>query len=135
MDVDDLGTKNVADLDNLGTAFGVRCEFYHEQFPFNCLAPFEIDHPNHVHELVELFQDLIQHLVVSNSNHGNAGQRAIVGRCNIEGMNVETPAAKHAGNASQHAEFIFNQDRYGVSHVDLSGMVGEDGLEPPTYWV
>jgi len=65
-----------------------------------------------------LFYNLIKHLVVADSDHSDPGKRAIMGGCNIEGVDIETTPAEHAGHPAEDAKFVFNQDRYGVFHVD-----------------
>ena len=54
--------------------------------------------------------------VVAVEHHGQAGERGVVGRGDVERVDVEAPAGNHAGEPGQDAELGLNQDGDGVSH-------------------
>ena len=64
MDVDDFGPEDVADLHDLGAGLGIGLDPDEHEFTVHIVLLTEVLDADHVHQLVELLVDLIEHLVV-----------------------------------------------------------------------
>src|SRR5215831_13347151 len=92
-----------------------------QQFAANAFLAGDIDHLEHVNQAIELFEDLLndQRIAVSDDRH--PADLGIGRRRNRKRVDVEAATGEHAGDAGQHAEFVFDQYRDGMSFFEIAG--------------
>ena len=77
----------------------------------------EIEHLQHIHQLVELFGHLLQGLVVPLHHHGEARLAIVFGRTNRKAVDVEAAACKEARDPAEGSGFVLHNHREGVLHL------------------
>ena len=107
--VHDLGAEDVGHLHHLRTGLGIHPHPYHDQFTINILAVPKVLYLDRVDQLIQLLDDLVKCRVVATGDDRHAGHAWVVRWRDVEGVDVEPPAAKQPGNACQHAELVLNQ--------------------------
>ena len=80
------------------------------ELPVDRLALLEIGDIDDVDQFAELVDAKIERRIITHEDGGDARQRRIVSRGDIERINVEAAAGKHAGNARQNPELVLNED-------------------------
>ena len=108
-DVDDLSAENPNDLQNFGARLLVRLNLDHNEFACNEINTVKILNGNDVDELVQLADATVQGFVVCDNGCRDSGNIRIVCRSDVQRFDIKAATAKHAGNASENAKFIFNQ--------------------------
>ena len=81
----------------------------------------------HVHQLVELLDDLLDGRVVAARDDRHAAGVGVVGGADVESVDVVAAPAEQSGDAREHAEFIFHQHRDCVSHNSLNKKPASQG--------
>ena len=61
-------------------------------------------------KLVELLDDLLHGGLVAVGDDGHAREFGVVGRTDVEGVNVVAASAEQAGDAGEHAELVFHEN-------------------------
>jgi hypothetical protein len=74
-----------------------------------------VNDPGHVHghdigQFIELLDDLFQGRLVAMRNNRHARKLGIIGRADVECVDVIAAPAEQTGDARQHAELVFDQD-------------------------
>jgi len=70
----------------------------------------------HIHKLVELFDHLFEDLIVADNDKGHAGDFVVLGWADIQGVDIEAPAAKKSCDPGQDPEAVLDYDRNGMAH-------------------
>ena len=92
----------------------------------------EVVHLDDADQLVELFVDLLDHLIVAVGHERDPRDSRIERFGDRQALDVEAPAAEQPGNAREHAELVLDEDRYGVTHERrLCRTSGGDASRPP----
>ncbi len=107
--IDDFGAENIGHLHDLGARLGIDRHAHEHQLAVDEFRLAEVMHFEHVDQLVELLDDLVQGGVVAAGDDGHAGGVGVLGRGDVERVNVVAAAAKEAGHAREHAELVFHQ--------------------------
>ena len=95
------------------------------QFPFHGRDGGQVDHAEHVDQLVELLGHLLEGAVVALHHHGEPGDASGLGGPHRQAFDVEAPAGEQPGDATQRPRLVFNQHREGVLH--RRGSIGRAG--------
>ena len=114
--VHDFCAEDVADLHDLGPGGGGGLHLEQDEFPVDDVAVLEIVDFQHVDQLVELFHDLFENLVVAHHHQGHPGNLVVLRGPDVEGIDVESPTAKEAGDPGENPETVLNHDGNGVTH-------------------
>ncbi len=113
---DDLRPEQFADLNQLRAIIRSCLDFHENQLTRNRLSLLEIMDLYDVDQLLQLLGDLVQNGIVAPHDRRYARDLRVVGRRDIERVDIEATTAKQAGNAGEYAEFIFYEYGDGVSH-------------------
>ena len=70
----------------------------------------------HIDQFFELFDDLLQDLIIADDNDGHAGDFIVLGGSDVEGIDVEAAAAKKTCNAGEYPETVLNDDGDSMAH-------------------
>ena len=93
-------------------AFGRRSgHLKHHEFAFGGLAIRKLGDLNHIDQLIDLFNCLIQRIPIANDHRSNAGDIVIAHRSYVEGFDIETAPAEHPSDPGEDTELVFNEDR------------------------
>jgi hypothetical protein len=77
------------------------------------------DH-QHVLELVQLLDDLVDELLVPLDADRDAGDGGVAGRADREAVDVEPASGEEAGDPGEHAGAVLDEDGQGLAHVPHS---------------
>jgi hypothetical protein len=69
----------------------------------------EVVHGDDVDQLIEGLDAAVEGGVVGDDGRGDARVGRVVGRADVEGLDVETATGEHAGDAGQDAELVFDE--------------------------
>ena len=94
LDVDNLGAKDVADLHDLWPSGGGGFDAKQNEFAIDDVSIFEVVHFENIDQFFELFDDLFQDLIVADDNDGHARYFIVLGRADVEGIDIEAATAK-----------------------------------------
>jgi hypothetical protein len=110
-DVDDLGAEEGGDLEDLGAGLLVALHLAEDELAGDVvdLLAGEVVDGDDVDQLIEGLDAAVEGGVVGDDGRGDARVGRIVGRADVEGLDVETAAGQHAGDASQDAELVFDE--------------------------
>lgn len=117
--IDDFGAEDGADLHDFGTGLGSGLDAAEDEFAIDVFFVAEVLDVDDIHELLELFVDLLEDFVIAADNDGHAGGAGIEGRAHVEGVDIEAASGEHAGHAGQNAEFVFNQNGKSMPHTGV----------------
>ena len=73
-------------------------------------AVVEVDYFHHFHQFVELFGNLLEHLVVAAGNDGHAREGRVFGGGYGKRVDVVAARGKEADHAAHGAGFVFHQN-------------------------
>jgi len=133
LDVHDLGPENIGHLHDLGAGLGVDRDAHQNQFAINEIILPEIHHLQDVDQFVELFDDLIQGGVVAAGDDGHARGGGLLGGGDVEGFDIVAAAAEKAGDAREHAELVFHQHGYCMTHNVARVLGSGSGPKNPAF--
>ena len=71
---------------------------------------------DYIDQLVELFDDLFQDLIVSDNHKGHAGDFIVLGGADVESIDIKATAAEKTGDSRENAEAVLDYNRDGMSH-------------------
>ena len=134
--VDDLGAEDIADLHHLGASFRSCRHAQENEFAVHVLLVAEILHVDHVDEFFELFDDLLEHLVVAANDDRHAGGRGVEGWADVQSIDIEAAAAEHSGDAGENPELVFDEDGNCVAHESAGAEILDgrrQGVNPKGY--
>ena len=98
-------------------------------FALHRLCRVKLDDLDHVDQLVELLGDLLEGLVFDIHHNRDPGQALDLAMADGEAFNVEAAAGEQAGDASQQAGFVLDEEAQNVSaHGYSSSQVGACSL-------
>src|SRR5208282_1643580 len=112
-DIDHVRAKRRDDRVELGARALVDRDLYDHHLAIDRLDVLEVGDFDHRDELVELLVDLLDDLIVAGGDQHDPRDRRIE-RILVhgQGLDVKAAARKQSGHACEHAEFVFNQNRY-----------------------
>ncbi len=99
LDVDNLGTEDVADLHDLWSSGGGGFNAKQNKFAVDDVSIFEVVHFENIDQFFELFDDLFQNLIVADDNDGHARYLIVLGGPDGEGIDIEAATAKETCDA------------------------------------
>ena len=110
-DVDDLGAEKGGDLDDLGAGLGVALHLAEDELAGDVFDLFagEVLDGDDVDQLLEGLDAAVEGGVVGDDGRGDAREGRVMGRSDVEGLDVETATGEHAGDAGQDAELVFDE--------------------------
>src|SRR5207247_3832598 len=114
--IHDLGSENICNLHDFSARFRVHRNFDQYQLAVHIFALAEINHLQHVHQLVELLDDLFQRRVVTARHDGHARRAGVLRRRDVERVDVVTASAEQSGDAREETELVFHHKGDGGSH-------------------
>ena len=79
------------------------------QFQFQIIGGIEVGHVHHIHQLVQLFFDLLKHFIGPFGHDGHAGEIGVVGVVDRQRLDVVAASAEQPGDSRQRAELVFHQ--------------------------
>ena len=94
LDVDNLGTEDIADLHDFWPSGGGGFDAKQNKFAVDDVSIFEVVHFENIDQFFELFDDLFQDLIVADDNDGHARYFIVLGRADVEGIDIEAATAK-----------------------------------------
>src|SRR6185369_17054359 len=92
--IHDLGPENIGDLHDFGARLRIDLDLDQRKFAIHIFAVPEINHLEHVHQFVELLDDLLQGRVVPTRDNGHTGGAGVLRRSNVERVDVVAPTAE-----------------------------------------
>jgi hypothetical protein len=116
LDVDNLRPKDIANLHDFGTGGGGGLHPQQNQFPIDDVPVLEVVDFEDIDQLVELFDDLFQDLIVSDNHKGHAGDFIVLGGADVESIDIKATAAEKTGDSRENAEAVLDYNRDGMSH-------------------
>lgn len=114
--VDDFGAKYVGQTNSLVAVLGTSVDFDQRGFPIEKLCFSQIDHFEHLNDLVELFHDLLDDPVVTDRHDRDHRSRWVQSWSDRQTFYVVTSGAKKAGNPGEHTKFVLNENRNNMFH-------------------
>lgn len=81
--IDDLGTENIANLHDVAACLRVGVHTQEDEFAVHVLFVAEILHADDIDQLLELFGDLLEHLIVTADLNGHARSGGIEGGADV----------------------------------------------------
>jgi len=114
--VDDFGAEDVANLHHLRAGGGVGLHLEEDQLPVDDIAILEVMDLEHIDQLFELFDHLLENLVVPDDHDGHPRNLVVLGGADVESVDVKAASAKETGDPGEHPEPVLNHDRNGVTH-------------------
>ena len=108
--IDNFGAKNVGDLHHFRAGFGIDGDFDEDEFAIDVFAFAKVLDLEHVDQLVELLDDLLEGRVVAARDDGHAGGVRVVSGADVESIDIVAATAEQSGDAREHAEFVLHQD-------------------------
>jgi len=99
LDVDNLGAKDVADLHDLWPSGGGGFDAKQNKFAVDDVSIFEVVHFENIDQFFELFDDLLQDLIIADDNDGHSGDFIVLGGADVEGIDIEAATAKEPCDA------------------------------------
>ena len=94
LDVDNLGTKDVTDLHDFWPSGSGGFDAKQNKFSVDDVSIFEVVDFEDIDKFFELFDDLLQDLIVADDNDGHARYFIVLGRADVEGIDIEAATAK-----------------------------------------
>ena len=94
LDVDNLGAEDVTDLHDFWPSGGGGFDAKQNKFAVDDVSIFEVVDFENIDQFFELFDDLFQDLIVADDNDGHAGNFIVLGRTDVEGIDIEAATAK-----------------------------------------
>src|SRR5574341_146803 len=111
--------EDVRDPEGLGPVLGQGVDLDQAHFALDELILGQVGHLDDVDELVQLLDDLLEDPLVARGHDGHLGNGRIKRRPDADGLDVEPPSGKQARDPGENAEFVFNQNRDDMFHVDV----------------
>ena len=99
LDVDNLGAKDVTDLHDFWPSGSGGFDAKQNEFAVDDVPIFEVVHFENLDKFFELFDDLLQDLIVADDNDGHAGNFIVLGWADVEGIDIEAATAKEPCDA------------------------------------
>src|SRR5581483_5747568 len=114
--VHDLRPEDVAELHDLGAVGRGHGHPHEQQLALDHFVVAEIVDVDDIDQLVELLGHLLEHGIVAIDDDRHPGCGWIERGADIQRVDVEAASAEHPGDAGEHAEFVFDEDGYRVTH-------------------
>ncbi len=115
--VHDLPVKATHNLHDLATRRGIGFHLDEGQVPGDEIVLGQVDHPDGIHQLVELFFDLVDDTVVAPDHDGHTRHLGIVGHPDHQAVDVIASGREKVGHPGQDPAVIVDQNRDGMSHL------------------
>ena len=116
-DVRHFGAADAADGHDLLPGALVGADLDEHQLPSDEGALVQGTDLDDLDKLVELLFHLLHHAVSVVYNDGDAGERGVVGDAHRQGVDIEGPAGKQAGDAVQNPRPVLHQHGNGLFHM------------------
>src|SRR5699024_49735 len=101
--IHDLGPENLGDRSNILSLFRHHFDLDQHQLPVDALARFEHLDVAHIHQLGQLFCNLLQHQIVPAAYHGHPGNLRIGGDACRDTVDIVASAAEQSGHTAEYA--------------------------------
>ena len=95
---------------------GTELQFDDCKFALEMLAERHIVNVDDIDQLGELRVQLRDGCIGPRDDERNARHRRVIGRCNVQRLDVVAAARKHSGHAGECPDFVLEQYRDCVSH-------------------
>ncbi len=111
-DVDDVGAEDGRDLHHAGPGLArLGRDLDQGELALDPFAPGQVRDLDHVDQLVELLDHLLDLAVVAADDERDPARPLLLGRTDREGLDVEAPAAEEARDPREDAGLVLDQDR------------------------
>src|SRR5690606_12097301 len=121
--IDDLSAEDVGGALDLGTLRARGLDLDKHQFALDVCAFRKVDQLNHFDQLVEVFGDLLDHLLMTDRGQGQARQRWIFGRCHSQAFDVVVALREQTDHPGQGARLVFHQQGNDMSHDQVRSVL------------
>ena len=111
-----LGTVLLRECDHFGQTAGRELQLDDHEFALEVLAQGHVVDIDDVDELAELGIELCDGRVGAGSDHRDPRDRRVIGRCDIQRVDVVSARRKQTGHARQRTDFVLEQHRNDVAH-------------------
>jgi len=104
-----------------------------DEFALDRFTFAEIDHDDDIDQLVELLDDLVDHLfVLGGDDQRHPGDGGVMAGPDVERMDIESTPTEHPGDTSQDAEFVLNENGDGMAmHISVADRAGKGRTDWP----
>lgn len=116
LDIDNFRPKDIANLHDFGTGGGGGLHPQQNQFPIDDVPVLEIVDFEDIDQLVELFDDLFENLIVSDDHECHAGDFVVLSGADVQGVDIKAATAEKAGDSRKNAKAVLDYNRDGMSH-------------------
>ena len=89
---------------------GGRGHFKHDEFAFSRLAAGKLSHFEHIDQLIDLLDRLVECFTVTDNGGRDARELVIYHRAYIQSLYIESAAAEHSSDAGENSEFVFDEN-------------------------
>ena len=113
--VDHAHTEQTHNLEHVGTVGFVGADLDEHKFAFDRVVRIQLDDLQHMQQLVELLDNLLQRYRLDIGRHRDAGDIRAFRRRNGQRVDVERTTGEQAGHAREHARTVFDQHGQGVT--------------------
>jgi hypothetical protein len=107
--VRDAGVEGPADLPQRAALLRGALHLHQHQLALDAVVPAQVPHADHVHELVELVHDLLDHPVVAAADQRDARDAGELSAAHGQRVDVEPAAGEHAADAREHAGPVLDE--------------------------
>ena len=114
--VDDLGAEYIGQTNRFVAMFWTRVDFDESGFPIEKLRFGQVDHFEHLNNLVELLHDLLDDPVVADRHDRDHRGGWVQSWSDRQAFYVVASGAKETGNPGEHTKFVLNENRNNMFH-------------------
>src|SRR5436190_13530276 len=116
-DVGDASVERLRQRNQIGPLSGRRRDLQQRELALDRFSRGELLDAEHVHELVDLLLDLLEHVLLALDPQRDARHVVTLGRADSEALDVERTPCEHARDARQRAGRVLDEHRQRVLHA------------------
>src|SRR6185312_15600189 len=115
-DVEDAAAEDVRGALDLLAVLARGAHLHEHQLALDVLALGQVDHLDHVHQLVQLLGDLLDDLVGAGGDDGHAREGRVLGRRDRQRLDVVPARGEETCHARKSAGLVLHEDGEDMAH-------------------